>query len=105
MYGAIRAVGKTTGEIKIHIGDGTRTSNVRPKGLQADLRLPKRSAESASGGPWRLISGNSREVLVVDLAAVLVKIQQHNARKTEAVFRTTFDFGLVLIVELGFNEL
>ena len=46
-----------------------------------------------------------RHILIVDRAAVAEQIEEHDAGKTNAVFRGALDFGLVLSVDLAGKQL
>ena len=72
------------------------------------MRLTKRSSErsrEAFGACDGCDSASSREIQVVHGAAILKQIQQDHAGKPQPVFRSAFDLGLVLIVDLAFHDL
>ena len=83
---AIGNVWKPACEIEPHIRAGTRSGNIRAKHFESHLRL----AQRGSHGVVRFdrASGNShlREILVVDVSVIPIKIEKNNPRKPRMIF-------------------
>ena len=60
-------------------------------------------AQASGAGAWP--SHKAWEVLIVSVPVTVKKIQEHDARKPNPIFRGAFDLGLILIVHLTIHQL
>src|ERR1041384_2749311 len=92
-------------EVKLDLPAGLSSGHLRPKNLQAELRLAQSRPES------RIvvvrIAGHrpTREVQIVNCSAVAEQIQQYETREANSILGGTFYFGLVLCADLALKRL
>ena len=101
---AVAGSGESSGEVKLDVGRGVRSGEVGAEDFESDFRLAQRGSQRRLRRAWRNRHGIAGEVEIVGAANVAEGIHQNNAMKARAVFRSAFNFGLILFVDFGADE-
>src|SRR5207253_101801 len=101
---AIRLVRKTSGKIELQIAADLGAFDLGTEYFKTEQRLPDRTSDAAVRINESVVDGERREIDVINGAPIAEEIYQNRAREAHAIFRSGFDFRLVLFVDLRVQQ-
>src|SRR5262249_55304302 len=101
---AIGSSRQLSGKVELQFATRLCTGHFGPKYLQSEKRLPDATGKVMVCSNNRK-HGQMGEVGVVHRTPIAEQIEQQKARQADAILRSAFNFGLILVIYLGAEQL